>query len=63
MKESFDWILACIKSCKNLFHLDSCIILVQLFNMKFGEESGFVKYHGMLLHELNERKTFLSPDI
>lgn len=60
MKESYEWVLACINSCKTKFQLESCKVLVSLFKIKYEDEAG--KLIGELESAIYYVDTFLSVD-
>lgn len=49
IQETFEWLKACIQSCKFPFQLDSCHVLLQLFKIKFEDQEGFKESYDTLL--------------
>jgi hypothetical protein len=52
LKENYEWVLSCIKSCKNDFQLESCKVLISLFENKYSESQEVKNYSGLLLEQL-----------
>lgn len=64
MKESFHWVRSCILSSTRLFHLESCKVLIELFEKKY-EARDFNEadlYADDLKNELREKETEITID-
>lgn len=57
IQESYDWIVNCIYSCQNKFHIDCCWTLIGLFEKNFKEEQETPKLIAELLSDLDTQKT------
>lgn len=63
MKESFDWVLACIRSCNDPFQLECSKVLISLFEKRYAATEGLGELIGQLNQELIEKDTFISVDV
>lgn len=63
MIESFEWIQKAIKTSVSQFHIDGCVILIDLFKNKYLGEGDFYKYYGELMNDLITKETFLCVEV
>jgi hypothetical protein len=58
--KDFEWIIACTRSCKNRFQLESCRVLVSLFKIKYAGEKELT---GELETAIMEADVFMSVEV
>jgi hypothetical protein len=63
MQESYDWIVNCIYSSTNQFHLLCCAKLIALFNSQFKAEAECEKLTSDLLLDCREQETSICVEI
>lgn len=59
IQESYDWIVNCIYSCTNEFHLKCCRTLLHLFATQFKEDNEVDELLDRLLDDLRTQETTL----
>lgn len=59
IQETFEWLKACIQSCKFPFQLDSCHVLLQLFKIKFEDQEGYKEAYDKLLGQLASKEAMM----
>ncbi len=60
VQESYDWIVNCIYSSTNQFHLLCCATLVDLFSQKFKGDTNCERLTVELLSDIREQETSIS---
>jgi hypothetical protein len=60
MRENFLFVRQCILSCQNLFQLDCCFELIQLFKKKYIKEVVLIDELASLHETLEGRKILIS---
>ena len=63
MHESYDWIVGCIYSCKNQFHIDCCKKLIDLFESQFKSEEKCYRLVAELLVDLDSQETAICVEV
>jgi hypothetical protein len=52
IQQSYDWIVNCIYSSTNTFHLDCCKTLIELFKKQFINDERLEKFYSDLANDL-----------
>jgi len=61
--ESYDWIVNCIYSCRNDFHIKCCQKLIKLFEKQFEDEIICQSLADNLQDDLQSQYTYLCVEV